>query len=122
MSAHSPTPWIVSPDERDDIPYYGRPGKLEIVGWNINAADGAELVGCEGILGDGEHIANRIVHAVNLHDEMVEALKILRNELQEVLAFALEERSPLREPEIASIRAALSRSALSKSTPQQEGE
>lgn len=57
MSERSPTPWEVS----------------DAAFWRIYDANGAEVVNAEGVV--SEELSDRIVRAVNLHGEMVEALR-----------------------------------------------
>ena len=66
---HTPGPWTVQPDIRDQPAQYGGPDVPHTDGRNVESASG-EIVGCEGILGDGED-NDRLIAAA---PEMLEAL------------------------------------------------
>lgn len=75
MSEHSPLPWRVEEDVRSEKPWTGAQHEEDYTsGWNI-AAEGSEVVGCEGILPDGEANARLIVKAVNSHALLLDALQ-----------------------------------------------
>lgn len=69
MPSHTAGPWTVEPDMRTDQNKYGQGDREFLSGWNIMSAAG-EVVGCEGILADGEANARVIAAA----PEMLEAL------------------------------------------------
>lgn len=63
--------WVVE----EDIGY-----ENDIVGWNIhNSKD--EIIGCEGILGEGEAEARFIAEAYNVMPELLAELEALRRAL-----------------------------------------
>ena len=73
MSEHTPIPWKASDDRKDFIGQYG-----EKEGWNIWTEDGTAVVAFSPSYGAcGEADANFIIKAVNSHDQLVEALKML---------------------------------------------
>ena len=75
-----PTPWSVKADDRTEADRFGNAYEY-IGGWDIFAADGTEIVGCEGILADDEEQANHIVRAVNAHEGLLDALHTARIQL-----------------------------------------
>lgn len=71
---HSPLPWCVEEDVRSEQIQYGAEPEEVCSGWNVESPTG-EVIGCEGILADGEANARFIVRACNAYDEMLAALK-----------------------------------------------
>lgn len=61
---HTPGPWSHVADVRE------YDGEEHLEGWGIEAADGEQIVGCEGILGDGEANARLIAAAPELLAEL----------------------------------------------------
>lgn len=98
MAQHTPGPWSVEADTRTEVDSFSveRTEREYVAGYNIASASG-EIVGCEGILPDGEANARLIAAAPEILAVLVAA------EAQLVACYgeppaALDTETAMRQP------------------------
>ena len=115
MSERSPTPWFVH--DFTEVPDFTDPLPVDVT---ISCDHPATITvasmdrGMTATLEEARANAAFIVHAVNLHDEMVEALR------EAEACMSIVEPKDYKDEYLRIL--GVVRSALSKSTPPQEGE